>query len=121
MQTNYAFKTETQRGEMLIRRGKRLRTNGKNRRGASVLMHLDSSFRLELRMSKGRGQKVSLFIVAPNPNGAQLIVDEQGVNQVKTESSGVCRLTPMSGFGRVDASNPFYRSIFIKDLYEPHS
>lgn len=28
-------------------------------------MHLDSSFRLKLRMSKGRGQEVSLFEGAP--------------------------------------------------------
>lgn len=81
-------------------------------------MHLDSSFRLKLRMSKGRGQEVSLFEGAPKLDGAHRIVDEQDVNKVKMESSAVCRLRPKSGFGRVDASNPFYRSFITKNLYK---
>lgn len=84
-------------------------------------MHLDSSFRLKLRMSKGRVQEVSLFVGAPKLDGAQLIVDEQDVNKVNMESSAVCRLRVKSGFGRVDASDPFYRSFITKNLYERRS
>lgn len=84
-------------------------------------MHLDSSFRLKLRMSKGRVQEVSLFVGAPKLDGAQLIVDEQDVNKVKMESSAVCQLRVKSGFGRVDASDSFYRSFITKNLYERRS
>lgn len=58
-------------------------------------MHLDSSFGLKLRVSRGRGrgQEVSLLVGAPRLDGAQLIpVDGQDVNRVKMESSAVCRL-----------------------------
>lgn len=56
-------------------------------------MHLDSSFGLKLRMSRGRGQEVSLLVGAPRLDGAQLIpADGQDVNLVKMESSAVCRL-----------------------------
>lgn len=58
-------------------------------------MHLDSSFGLKLRVSRGRGrgQEVSLLVGAPRLDGAQLIpADGQDVNLVKMESSAVCRL-----------------------------
>lgn len=75
-------------------------------KGQVSSMHLDSSFRLKLRMSNGRGQEVSLFVGAPKLDGAQLIVDEQDVNKVKTESSEVCRLRLKSGFGRWMLATP---------------
>lgn len=56
-------------------------------------MHLDSFFGLKLRVSRGRGQEVSLLVGAPRLDGAQLIpADGQDVNGVKMESSAVCRL-----------------------------
>lgn len=70
-------------------------------------------------MSKDRGQEVS-FVGAPKLDDAQLIV-EQDVNKVKMQSSAVCRLRLQSGFGRLDASDPFYRSFITKNLYERHS
>lgn len=84
--------------------------------GDVTSMDLDSSFRLKVRMSKGRGQEVSLFVGAPQLEGAQLIVDEQEVNKVKMESSAACLLRLKSGFGRFDASDPFHRSFITKNL-----
>lgn len=111
-----------QRGEMLIRREKRdpMKMTGEEEVSS---MHFDSSFRPELRTSKGGGKRSGgLHVCSCTEVGwCSAQVDEQDVNKVKKESPAVCRLRLKSGFGRVNASDPFYRSFRTKNLHEQRS